>query len=71
MEDVGFNLKDINASDNIALSNLQQNIKKTNHLTPVTIVLIKTRLGKSKFKKNRILLDGGHFRIYYPRNICS
>ena len=28
MEDVGFNLKDINASDTVALSNLRQNVKK-------------------------------------------
>ena len=33
--------------------------QKTNQLTPVTIALINTRLGKSKFKKIRILLDSG------------
>ena len=59
MEDVGFNLKDINASETVALSNLRQNVKKINHLTPMTVVLIKTRLEKSRFKKNRILLDSG------------
>ena len=33
------------------------NVKKINYLTPVTVVLIKTRIEKSKFKKIRILLD--------------
>ena len=28
MEDVSFNLKDVNASDTVALSNLQQNVNK-------------------------------------------
>ena len=74
MEDVGLDLKDINASKTIALSDLRrppQKCQKINHLTPVTIVLIKTWLGKSRFKKNKILLDGRCFRIYYPRKICS
>ena len=31
----------------------------SNHLTPVTIALVKTQLGKSRFKKIRILLDSG------------
>ena len=38
---------------------MAKNIKKINYLTPVTVVLIKTRLGKSKFKEIRILLDSG------------
>ena len=33
--------------------------QKTNQLTPVTIALINTWLGKSRFKKIRILLDSG------------
>ena len=74
MEDVGLDLKDINASKTIALSDLHRPPEKcqnTIQLTPVTIVLIKTWLGKSRLKKNKILLDGGHFWIYYPRKICS
>ena len=74
MEDVGLDLEDVNASKTIALSDLRrppQKCQKINHLTPVTIVLIKTWLGKSRFKKNKILLDGGHFQMYYPRKICS
>ena len=38
---------------------MAKNVKKINYLTPVTIVLIKTWLEKSKFKKIRILLDSG------------
>ena len=34
-------------------------MSKSNHLTPVTIALINTWLGKSRFKKIRILLDSG------------
>ena len=59
MEDVGVDLEDINASKTIALSDLcrpQQKCPKIN-LTPMTIVLIKTWLEKSRFKKIRILLD--------------
>ena len=55
MEDVSLDLKDVNASETVALSNLcrpPQKCQKINHLTPVTIVLIKTWLGKSTFKKN-------------------
>ena len=58
MEDVGLDLKDVSASKTIALSDLHrppQKCQKSNHLTPVTIVLIKTWLGKSRFKKIRIL----------------
>ena len=54
MEDVGVDIKDINASKTIALSDLcrpPQKCQKINHLTPVTIVLIKTQLEKSKYKK--------------------
>ena len=54
MEDVGLDLKDVNASETIALSDLcrpPQKCQKSNHLTPVTIVVIKTQLGKSRFKK--------------------
>ena len=60
MEDVGLDLKDVNASKTIALSDLHrppQKHQKTNQLTPVTIALINTQLGKSRFKKIRILLD--------------
>ena len=59
MDDVGLDLKDVNASKTIALSDLHrppQKCQKIDHLTPVTIVLIKTWLGKSRFKKIRILL---------------
>ena len=62
MEDVGLDLKDINASKTIALSDLgrpPQKCQNTNHLIPVTIALIKTWLGKSRFRKIRILLDSG------------
>ena len=62
MEDVSLDLEDINASETVALSDLHrppQKCQKINHLTPMTIVLIKTWLEKSRFKKNRILLDGG------------
>ena len=65
MEDVSLDLEAINASKNIALSDLHrppQKHQKINHLTPVTIVLIKTWLGKYRFKKNRILLDNGSSR---------
>ena len=54
MEDVGLDLEDINASKTVALSDLRsppQKCQKINHLTPVTIVLIKTWLGKSRFRK--------------------
>ena len=60
MEDVGLDLKDVNASKTVALSDVRrppQKCKITNHLTPVTIALIRTWLGKSRFKKNRVLLD--------------
>ena len=59
MEDVGLDLKDINVSETFALSDLcrpPQNIKKPNRLTPVTVVLINTQLGKSRFKKIRIFI---------------
>ena len=72
MEDVSVDLKDINASETVALSDLRrppQKCQKINHLTPMTIVLIKTQLEKSRFKKNKILLDGGCFQIYSPWKI--
>ena len=60
MNTIAWNLKDINASKTVALSDLHrppQKSQKINHLTPMTIVLIKTWLEKSRFKKIRILLD--------------
>ena len=60
MEDVSLDLEDVNASETFALSDLHrppQKHQKTNRLTPVTIALIKTQLGKSRFKKIRIILD--------------
>ena len=57
IKDVSLDLKDVNASKTVALSDLQrppQKCQKINHLTPVTIVLIKTWLRKSRFKKIRI-----------------
>ena len=62
MEDAGLDLEEVNVSENFALSDLcgrPRKCKKTNQLTPVTIVLINSWLGKSKFKKIRILLDSG------------
>ena len=62
MEDAGLDLKEVNVSENFALSDLRgcpQKHQKTNQLTPVTIVLVNTWLGKSTFKKIRILLDSG------------
>ena len=46
MEDVGVDLEDVNASATVALSDLRrppQKCQKINHLTPMTVVLIKTR----------------------------
>ena len=60
VEDVGLDLEDVNASKTVALSDLcrpPQKCQKINHLTPMTIVLIKTWLEESRFKKNMILLD--------------
>ena len=57
MEDVGLDLEDINVSETFALSDLcspPQKHQKTNQLTPVTIALVNTWLGKSRFKKTRI-----------------
>ena len=62
MEYVSLDLEDVNACETIALSDLcrpPQKHQKINHLTPVTVVLFKTWLGKSRFKKIRILLDSG------------
>ena len=50
MEDVSLDLEDINVSETFALSNLgrlPQKCQKSNQLTPVTIALINTQLGKS------------------------
>ena len=57
MEDAGLDLKEVNVSENFALSDLRrrpQKCQKTNQLTPVTIPLVNTWLGKSRFKKIRI-----------------
>ena len=62
MEEVGLDLEEVSVSENLALSDLcrpPQKCQKTNQLTPVTVMLINTRLGKSRFKKIRILLDSG------------
>ena len=55
MEDVSVDLDDVNASETIALSDLCRpppKCQKTNQLTPVTIALINTWLGKSRYKKS-------------------
>ena len=60
MEDVGLDLKEVNVSETFALSDLcrlPRKCQKTNQLTPVTVALINTQLGKSIYKKVRILLD--------------
>ena len=62
MEHVGLDLRDVNVSETFASSDLlgpPKKCQKTNQLTPVTIVVNNTWLGKSRFKKIRILLDGG------------
>ena len=62
MEDSALDLEEVNVSENFALSDLRgrpRKRQKTNQLTPVTVALVNTRLGKSKFKKIRILLDSG------------
>ena len=59
MEDVGLDLEDVNVSETFALSDLckpPQKCQKTNQLTPVIVALINTWLGKSRYKKIRILL---------------
>ena len=75
MEDVSLDLKDVNVSETFALSNLcrpPQKCQKTNQLTPVTIALINTWLGKSRFKKIRILLDSGSSgSIILEKFICK
>ena len=48
MEDVSLDLEEVNVSETLALSDLRrppQKHQKTNQLTPVTIVLVNTRLG--------------------------
>ena len=65
MEDVSLDLEEVNVSETFALSDLHrppQKHQKTNQLTPATIVLINTWLGKSRYKKVRILLDSGSSR---------
>ena len=72
MEDVDLDLEDVNASETVALSGLcrpPQKCQKINHLTPVTIVLIKTWLRKSRFKKIRILLDSRRTRSIIQENL--
>ena len=61
MEEISLDFEGIiNVSETFALSHMcrpPQKCQKTNHLTPVTIALINTQLGKSRFNKIRILLD--------------
>ena len=62
MEEVSLDLEEVNVSENFSLSDLRgrpQKCQKTNQLTPVTIALVNTQIGKSKYKKIRILLDSG------------
>ena len=69
MEDVGLDLEDINASKTIALSDLHrppQKCQKISHLTPVTIVLIKTQLESLGLRKIGFYYMA-YIRIYYPR----
>ena len=77
MEEVGLDLEEVNVSENLALADLcrcPQKCQKTNQLTPVTIALVNTQLGKSKFKKVRILLDSGSSGSIilekFVRNLC-
>ena len=56
MEDVVQDFEDVNVSETFALSYLHrppQKCQKTDQLTPVTVALINTWLGKSRFKKIR------------------
>ena len=51
MEDVSLDLKDVNVREILALSNLHrppQNVKEINQMTPMTIMLVNTWLGKSR-----------------------
>ena len=60
MEDVSLDLEEVNVSETFALSDLRrppQKHQKTNQLAPETVALVNTWLGKSRFKKIRILLD--------------
>ena len=53
MEDVNLDLDEVNVSETFALTDLcrpPQKHQKTNQLTPVTIVLVNTWLGKSRYK---------------------
>ena len=62
MDELNLSLEEINVSEMLALSDLRkppQKYQKTNHLTPVTVAKVNTRLGKSRFKNIRILLDSG------------
>ena len=59
MEDVGLDLEDVNVSETFALSDLcrpPQKCQKTNQLTSVTVALVNTWLGKSRYKKIRIFI---------------
>ena len=74
MENVGVDLEDVNASKTVALSDLcrpPQKCQKINHLTPMTVVLNKTQLEKSRFKKVRILLDSGSSGSIILEKNCS
>ena len=77
MEDVSLDLEDININETFALSDLcrpPRKCQKTNQLTPVTIALVNTWLGKSRYKKVRILLDSGSSRSIilekFVRKLC-
>lgn len=62
MDEVNLDLEEVKVHEIHALSELRvppPNHQKTNNLTPVTIVLINTQLGKSRFEKIRILFDSG------------
>ena len=53
-EDVSLDLEDVNVSETFALSDLHrppQKHQKTYQMTPVTVALINTWLGKSRYKK--------------------
>ena len=72
VEDVSLDLKEVNVSETFALSDLRKHPKKcqkTNQLTPVTIALINTWLGKSRYKKIRILLDSRISRSIILENL--
>ena len=63
MDDLDLDLEKVKVREEMyALSALRappQKRQKTQHLTPVTVGIVNTRLGKSRFKKIRILFDSG------------